>query len=115
MIGTSSCDFNPLNITNSPEWTSEDALGGLVSIINETFGSLQPHAELDATSVPNPFFGLKQGIYQDSNETILELMDGSLDDQNDPLFPLLVKERRVDMIVVLDSVSTSFGTPRGLH
>ena len=105
MIGTSSCDFNPLNIANSSDWTSPNALGGLVSLINDTFGALQPHAELDATSLPNPFFGIRKGTYQDTNETALELVDGSLDDQNDPLFPLLVKARKVDMIVILDSVS----------
>ncbi|KAH9917657.1 lysophospholipase [Epithele typhae] len=103
MIGTSSCDFNPLNVTNSSEWTSPDGLGGLVGLINETFGTLQPGAEYDATLVPNPFVGMHHVDYQDTAEANLALMDGSLDDQNDPLFPLLVKARKVDMIVVLDS------------
>ena len=105
VIGTSSCDFNPLNITNSPDWTSPQALGGLVAAVNQTFGALQPHQEMDVTSVPNPFYGLKRGTYQDAGETALALFDGSLDDQNDPLFPLLVKGRKVDVIVTLDSVS----------
>ena len=105
MIGTSSCTFNEFNVTNSPEWTSPDELGGLVSLVNDTFGALQPGAELDATSVPNPFRGLHAETYQDTGEVNLALVDGSLDDQNDPLFPLLVKARDVDMIVVLDSVS----------
>ena len=105
MIGTSSCDFNPLNITNSTEWTSPQELGGLVQAINSTFGALQPTQEMDVTSVPNPFYGLKVRSYQDANETALSLFDGSLDDENDPLFPLLVKGRKVDVIVALDSVS----------
>ena len=104
MIGTSACTFNAFNITNSSEWTSPQALGGFVSLINETFGALQPNQELDVTSVPNPFYKLRVGEYQDAEETALSLFDGSLDDQNDPLFPLLVKKRAVDMVVVLDSV-----------
>ena len=106
VIGTSSCDFNPLNVTNSPDWTSPQALGGLVAAVNQTFGALQPHQEMDVTSVPNPFYGLKRGTYQDAGETALALFDGSLDDQNDPLFPLLVKGRKVDVIIALDSVRT---------
>ena len=104
VVGTSSCDFNPLNVTDSPDWTSPQALGGLVGAVNQTFGALQPHQEMDVTSVPNPFYGLKAGMYQDAGETALALFDGSLDDQNDPLFPLLVKGRKVDVIVALDSV-----------
>ena len=105
MIGTSSCDFNPLNITNSTQWTSPQELGGLVQAINSTFGALQPTQELDVTSVPNPFYGLKMGSYQDANETALSLFDGGLDNENNPLFPLLVKGRKVDIMVALDSVS----------
>ncbi|KAI1783772.1 lysophospholipase [Ganoderma leucocontextum] len=114
MIGTSSCDFNPLNITNSPAWTSPQALGGLVDAVNQTFRALQPNQEMDVTSVPNPFYGLRVGTYQDSRERALALFDGSLDDQNDPLFPLLVKGRKVDVIVALDSSGeTSDFKPNG--
>ncbi|PIL23569.1 hypothetical protein GSI_14882 [Ganoderma sinense ZZ0214-1] len=69
---------------------------------------------MDVTSIPNPFYGLKAGTYQDTNETALALFDGSLDDQNDPLFPLLVKGRKVDVIIALDSSGeTSNFKPNG--
>lgn len=41
---------------------------------------------------------------QDAQETNLSLLDGSLDVENDPVLPLLVKARRLDVVIVLDSV-----------
>ncbi|KAI1786046.1 hypothetical protein LXA43DRAFT_1085637 [Ganoderma leucocontextum] len=75
------CDFTPLNGTKSPDsWTGPQALGGLV---NQMFDGRDER--------PGPFLRPEGGTYQDSKETTLALFDGSLDDQNDPLFPLLVE------------------------
>lgn len=105
MMGTSACDFNFFNVTNNPAWTSPQGFRPLISAINSTFGAYQPNQELDVTSVANPFLNVNVATYQDTNETALSLFDGSLDVENDPILPLLVKKRNVDVIVLLDSVS----------
>jgi len=61
-------------------------------------------------SVANPFYQMNLGTYQDADETALNLLDGSLDVENDPVLPLLVKKRSIDAIVVMDSVSTLIWT-----
>ncbi|KAL6305632.1 lysophospholipase [Sparassis latifolia] len=114
MIGTSACDFNPYNITNNPIWTSPQALEPLWQRIVSAFNESQPGQEMDATGVPNPFYGISSE-YQDSGETNLNLFDGSLDCENDPVLPLLVKKRAVDVIIVTDSSGeTDSLKPNGL-
>ncbi|KDQ10745.1 hypothetical protein BOTBODRAFT_115259 [Botryobasidium botryosum FD-172 SS1] len=115
MIGTSSCDFHIFNITNDPAWVSPQGFAPLLSQITTLFGAYQPGQALDVASVPNPFLGVNVGVYQDANETALSLLDGSMDVENDPILPLLVKKRGVDVIVVLDSSGeTSELKPDGL-
>jgi lysophospholipase len=41
-------------------------------------------------------------VYQDSNSTWIELVDGGLNVENLPLGPLLVKARHLDVIVAVD-------------
>ncbi len=52
-----------------------------------------------------PFQGINPGVYQDSNSTWLELVDGGLNKENLPLGPLLVKARHLDVIVAVDASS----------
>lgn len=52
-----------------------------------------------------PFQGINPGVFQDSNSTWLELVDGGLNKEAIPLSPLLVKARHVDVIVTIDASS----------
>ncbi|CCM03811.1 uncharacterized protein FIBRA_05960 [Fibroporia radiculosa] len=113
LIGTSSCDFHMYNATNSPFWTQE--FMPMINQIEEYFGKYQLEQEMDVMSVANPFYKMNVGTYQDWNETALSLLDGSLDVENDPILPLLVKKRNVDAVVILDSSGeTSEEKPSGL-
>ncbi|CCM01454.1 uncharacterized protein FIBRA_03507 [Fibroporia radiculosa] len=113
MIGTSSCDFHIYNYTHNPIWNEEFV--PLIDIIDGSYGKLQPGQEMDVMSVANPFYKMNVGTYQDWNETALSLLDGSLDVENDPILPLLVKKRNVDAIVILDSSGeTAYDKPSGL-
>ncbi|RPD75430.1 hypothetical protein L226DRAFT_44398 [Lentinus tigrinus ALCF2SS1-7] len=62
---------------------------------------------MDVTSVPNPFYKTRLGEYQDAEE-------GRWMTRMTPLFPLLVKKREMDKVVVLDSSGeTSDFKPNG--
>ena len=52
-----------------------------------------------------PFQGVNPGVYQESNTTWIELVDGGLNDENLPLGPLLVKARHLDVVVAIDASS----------
>jgi len=50
-----------------------------------------------------PFQGINPGIFQDANSEWIELIDGSMNKENIPIGPLLVKARHVDFIVAIDA------------
>ena len=52
-----------------------------------------------------PFQGIKQDVYRDSNSTILELVDGGDAGETMLFASLLVKPRHVDVIVAIDASS----------
>ncbi len=52
-----------------------------------------------------PFQGVNPDVYQDSESTILELVDGGDAGEVVPLAPLLVKLRQLDVIVAVDASS----------
>ncbi|KAF9812537.1 hypothetical protein IEO21_06176 [Rhodonia placenta] len=113
MIGTSSCDFHQYNVTDNVYWKAE--FEPLIANLTKVFGQHQPGQEMDVTSVANPFYEMHAGTYQDAQETNLSLLDGSLDVENDPVLPLLVKARRLDVVIVLDSSGeTNDVKPSGL-
>ena len=56
----------------------------------------------DVANWPNPFHGIQSHIFQDTNATWLELIDGSSNQENIPYGPLLVKARNLDVIVTLE-------------
>ena len=62
------------------------------------------NVELDVALYPNPFFGVNNGSYIDSNQNFLELVDGGEDGEVVPFQPLLVKARGVDTIIAIDAV-----------
>lgn len=54
---------------------------------------------------PNPFFGVANGTFIDTNEEFIGLVDGGEDGEIIPLQPLLVKARNVDVIFAIDGSS----------
>ena len=68
----------------------------------------QPGIRLDAAELPNPFFGVSNATFPDSNQELLALVDGGEDGETTPFQPLLVKARGVDTIIAIDAVSPSY-------
>ncbi len=54
--------------------------------------------------IPNPFFGVANNTFPQSNQTFLRLVDGGEDGEVIPLQPLLVKAREIDVILAIDGV-----------
>ena len=81
-----------------------------VAPLFELLNSSIPEAaniELDTALYPNPFFGVANGTFPQSNQEFLGLTDGGEDGQVIPLLPLLVKARNVDVVLAIDAVSFS--------
>lgn len=70
----------------------------------------QPGIELDITRYPNPFFGVNNGTFIDSERETLKLVDGGEDGEVIPIQPLLVKAREVDVIIAIDGVSFHYNS-----
>lgn len=84
---------------------ASSAIGPIIGLIEETMP--QTGLRLDSADIPNPFFGLAQGTFVDTNSTILSLVDGGEDGQTTPLQPLLVRARGLDTIIAIDAVRNS--------
>lgn len=78
--------YNPLSPVQAA-WTA----------INQTFFPAQPNQQLDIASVPNPFQGINPGVYEDSGQEQLYLLDGGLNNENNAISPLSVVARAVDV------------------
>lgn len=108
VLGTSSMLFHLYNVSQIPAWTlPASPIYQLVAGVNSTFYAYQPEQQLDIAALPSPFQGIRPGTYEDSNETQLRLIDGGLDGQVDPIFPLIVAARDIDVIIVADAVNHS--------
>ena len=60
---------------------------------------------MHSTFTSQPFQGINPDAYQDSQSTILEVVDGGDAGEIVPLAPLLVKPRQLDVIVAVDASS----------
>ena len=60
---------------------------------------------MHSTFTSQPFQGINPDVYQDSQSTILEVVDGGDAGEIVPLAPLLVKPRQLDVIVAVDASS----------
>ena len=78
--------------------------GPAISLINSTFKQSN-NIELDLSYYPNPFFGVQNGTFLDSNQEFLGMADGGESGEAVPLQPLLVKARNVDVIFAIDATS----------
>ncbi|KAG6830791.1 hypothetical protein H0H92_014640 [Tricholoma furcatifolium] len=56
----------------------------------------------DVANWPNPFNGLKNDTFQDSDSLWLELIDGASNQENVPYGPLFVKARQLDVVVTIE-------------
>ena len=81
---------------------TETAIGTIIEALEANF----PDAgiRLDSAAVPNPFFGVSSKTFVDSDQKILNLVDGGEDGEVTPFQPLLVKARGVDTIIAIDAV-----------
>ena len=120
VMGLTSNFFNTLNNTvrihvAQKNYTLSSGHQGTLnsSIVGPLFSQLngslsQSSFSLSNGYVPNPFQGVAQGTYLDSNSTYLTLADGGEDGEEVPFQPLLVQARGVDVIVASDGVSDQY-------
>ncbi|KAJ6588115.1 lysophospholipase [Mycena capillaripes] len=101
LSGTSSNLWNELNIT--AEILAANTANFSV-LVNETYPQ-SPALRLDTSNYPNPFHGVAPDTFADSGETILALCDGGEDGQISPLQPMLVKDRKIDVILEIDATA----------
>ncbi|KAJ7450821.1 lysophospholipase [Mycena latifolia] len=109
LAGTSSNLWNELNIT--AEILAENT-GNFSILVNETYPQ-PPTLRLDTSNFPNPFRGVAPDTFADSGETILALCDGGEDGQITPLQPMLVEDRKIDVIIAIDAVNDVNGFAAG--
>ncbi|CCM05118.1 uncharacterized protein FIBRA_07326 [Fibroporia radiculosa] len=93
---------NELNLYNTSASAVQSSPAGSAL---EMLEKIIPESGIDLTVglVPNPFYGMSPETYIDSNETLLQLVDGGQDGEVIPFMPLLVKAREVDVIFAMDA------------
>ncbi|CAI7625994.1 unnamed protein product [Penicillium pancosmium] len=109
IMGTSSSLFNQafLMVNNT------EASKAMKNSVNRILSSIGEANQDVAVYEPNPFY-LYTSQSQYSSSTVLTLVDGGEDLQNIPLEPLLRPQRKVDVILALDSsADTSSQWPNG--
>ncbi|OLL23348.1 Lysophospholipase 2 [Neolecta irregularis DAH-3] len=80
---------------------------------DDLFGKLLEEAGRDylVAQIPNPFAGIKGNPF--CQESVIPLVDGALDGQGIPLGPLLRPQRKVDVIIAVDSADDKNDLPNG--
>ncbi|KAJ7023456.1 lysophospholipase [Mycena alexandri] len=109
LSGTSSNLWNELNRTAE---SLAAATANFSLLVNETYPQ-SPALRLDTSNYPNPFHGIAPDTFSDSGETILSMCDGGEDGQVTPLQPMLVPDRKIDVIVAIDAVDDGGGFAHG--
>ncbi|KAH6974518.1 lysophospholipase [Ilyonectria sp. MPI-CAGE-AT-0026] len=110
VMGTSSSLFNQAflqigQVSGVPDF--------LVRAINDTLAQLGDENR-DIATWPNPFYKYNPSHNTNANNAILTLVDGGEDLQNIPLHPLILPERRVDVVFAVDgSADTKTYWPNG--
>ncbi|KKF95145.1 Lysophospholipase [Ceratocystis platani] len=112
VMGTSSSLFNAVlgqNMTSSLGLSSVEQ-----DLLDKVLDELDTDQDDIAPYKPNPFFNFQESTNKLSNTTELALVDGGMDGQNLPLWPLLQSSRAVDVIYALDaSADTQYNWPNG--
>ncbi|KAJ4168390.1 Lysophospholipase 1 [Fusarium falciforme] len=110
VMGTSSSLFNQAFLQigkaeNVPEF--------LFEAINNTLADIGEENR-DIASWPNPFYKYNPRNNSSADSTVLTLVDGGEDLQNIPLHPLILSDRKVDVIFAVDgSTDTKTRWPNG--
>ncbi|SCU98816.1 LADA_0H15544g1_1 [Lachancea dasiensis] len=127
ITGTSSSIFNNVLMSVwqmiAPSLNTRKAIGAILNAFNLVFeNSGQKERQIRrklktkpeyAIYHPNPFYqypGVTDFLTQESR---LYLVDGGEDGQNIPIGPLLIPERKIDVVFALDSSSDVCGYPNG--
>ncbi|KAF8071892.1 phospholipase B [Lyophyllum atratum] len=82
------------------EFSANDATG-LLYVLGRQLREVRTRAD-DVANWPNPFNGLKNATFEDSDKTWLELLDGASNHENVPYAPLFVRARGLDVIVTIE-------------
>jgi lysophospholipase len=70
-------------------------------VLNRQLREVRTRAD-DVANWPNPFKGLKNTTFQDTDKKWIELIDGASNQENVPFGPLFVKARALDVIVTVE-------------
>lgn len=108
IIGTSSTLFNQfllqLDTTSLPSFV-KDVFASILTPITKADNDI-------ASYDPNPFYQYNESPYAQQAE--LDVVDGGEDLQNIPFYPLIRRERHVDVVFALDSsADTAYFWPNG--
>ncbi|KAM0438569.1 hypothetical protein ACHAPT_001321 [Fusarium lateritium] len=110
VMGTSSSLFNQAFLQIAKV---EGAPDFLIKALNNTLADVGEDNR-DIASWPNPFYKYNPRNNSNADSTVLTLVDGGEDLQNIPLHPLLLSERKVDVIFAVDgSADTTTHWPNG--
>ncbi|KAL2122816.1 hypothetical protein VTJ04DRAFT_3271 [Mycothermus thermophilus] len=112
IFGTSSSLFNAFLLQNI---TSVDGVPDVViSAVTSILETLDEENNDVAQYAPNPFYQWLPATNPTADSLQLDLVDGGMDLQNIPLYPLLQAPRAVDVIFAVDSsADTNFNWPNG--
>jgi lysophospholipase len=103
IMGTSSSLFNSAFLAVQ----KTDEKGRLHAFVEDTLQTIG-NENLDVARWPNPF-----REHGNTEEDMLNLVDGGMALENIPIHPLLWKERRVDIIIAVDSSADTNNWPNG--
>ncbi len=109
IIGTSSSLFNAIVQKIEEKLPLKKILVKIIDGIKRKIGVLYHDI---AIYQPNPFANFNS-LSSITSSKFLSLVDGGLDGQNVPLYPLLLKERQVDMIFAFDNSADRNNWPNG--
>lgn len=104
MMGTSASLFNQIldfGRNTISGYTGEDGKG-LLYMLSRQLQEVRTRAD-DVANWPNPFNGLRNTTFADTNSEWIELLDGASNLENVPYGPQFVKARGVDVVVALQS------------
>ena len=101
-MSNSDSDYPELHLQDAA--LAASPVGPIISALQQALP--QTGIRLDSAAVPNPFFGVSSKTFVDSEQKILNLVDGGEDGEVTPFQPLLVKARGVDTIIAIDAVSS---------
>ncbi|KAF8919942.1 phospholipase B [Mucidula mucida] len=104
IMGSSASLFNQILDfgRNTIAGFSDDDSKGLLYVLSRQLQEVRTRAD-DVANWPNPFKGLRNTTFVDSDKDWIELIDGASNLENVPYGPHFVKARNVDVIVTLEA------------